>query len=253
MWTHAFSPVRLFKLLLASLCVNPIKHQNSWNVRKFKKHIGQNHCTGTNLLHLIFCRMLGNLDMSRMYESCHIYEWVMSHVMSHGALLTSYLHHDKTQCPPKRWWRYNNIVNTWMSHVTYEWVMPRKNESCHIWMSHGTEILMVVQQYSEYNIFSGWDDGVRSLWCGHDRNCGKWVMSHTNKSCHIRMSHATCMNESCHIWMSHATYEWGVSHMNELWHWNIDGGTTIYQYSILSGWDAGVRSLWRDHERNCGK
>ena len=49
----------------------------------------------------------------------------------------------------------------------------------------------------------------------------EWVISHMNKSCHIRMSHVTYewvmshTNESCHIWMSHVTYERVMSHMNE--------------------------------------
>jgi len=85
----------------------------------------------------------------------------------------------------------NESCHIWMSHVTYEWVVPHMNESCHIWMSHVTY---------------------------------EWVMSHMNKSHHIWMSHVTYewvvshMNESCHIWMSPITYEWVMSHMNESCH-----------------------------------
>ena len=73
-----------------------------------------------------------------------------------------------------------------MSHVTYQWVMSRMNESCHVWMSH----------------FSY-----------------EWVISRMNESCHVWMSHVTYewvvsrMNESCLIWMSHVSYKWVMSHM----------------------------------------
>jgi len=43
------------------------------------------------------------------------------------------------------------VMHTWMSHVTYEWVMSHLNESCHRWMGHVTF---------------------------------EWVMSHMNESCH---------------------------------------------------------------------
>jgi len=44
----------------------------------------------------------------------------------------------------------------------------------------------------------------------------KWVMSHTNQSCHIWISHVTYKwvmshkNESYHIRISHVTYEWVI-------------------------------------------
>jgi len=87
----------------------------------------------------------------------------------------------------------NESCHTWMSHVTYEWVLSHMNESCRIWMSHVT--------------FG-------------------WVISHMNELCHIWISHCKCLqwntssstrlvytNESCHIWMSHVTHEWVMSHM----------------------------------------
>ena len=73
------------------------------------------------------------------------------------------------------------------------------------------------------------------------RQVDEWVMSDTNKSCLIPMSHVTCdiSNESCHIWhlvshgsgcmdmqmsesylieKSHVLYEWVMSHTNESSH-----------------------------------
>ena len=48
----------------------------------------------------------------------------------------------------------------------------------------------------------------------------KWVMSHTNESCHKWMSHVTNewvtwhVNESCHVWSSHVTHRWS----RQCWH-----------------------------------
>ena len=75
----------------------------------------------------------------------------------------------------------------------------------------------------------------------------KWVMSHTNESCHMQVSHVThewvmasgcCIEttfrrqnfdatsmchilESFHIQMSLATCEWVMSHTNEWWHLDV--------------------------------
>jgi len=102
---------------------------------------------------------------------------------------------------------------SWMSHVTYEWVMSqvwsRRSrwiegsravvhfESCHKWMSH-----------------------ITSEWV-------EWVMLHMDESClqgsstlHVTngwfMSHVTDgwvmsqVNESCPMWMSHGAHGWVV-------------------------------------------
>jgi len=107
-------------------------------------------------------------------------------------------------------WEILRIIHVWMSHVSYEWVISRINESCHTWMSHVTY---------------------------------EWVMSHMNESCHMWLSHVTydwvtshmnshvtqfyCtytfefgqyMNESRHIWMSHMTVERVASHKSESCH-----------------------------------
>jgi len=67
-----------------------------------------------------------------------------------------------------------------MSHVTYQWVMSRMNESCHIFTA-------------SYPSAAG--------------------MSH------IWISHATRRNESCHIWMSHVEYGWVMSHIYSMRKW----------------------------------
>jgi len=103
-----------------------------------------------------------------MHESCHTYEWVMSHIrMSHVT-------HTNESCHTYEW----VMSHIWMSHVThtnessptYEWAMS------HIRMSHVTRMN---ESYHTY----------------------EWVISD------IRMSHVTHVSESCHTYewvMSHA-------------------------------------------------
>ena len=125
--------------------------------------------------------------VTRMNESCHTYEWVMSHV-----------------------WR-SHVTRMNESCHTYEWVTSyiwkHTNESWHrgwtsfnMWRSHGTK---------------SFPNGCGDLW-------GIWVMAyvrmrhvtHINKSCPTRkcgpsrktMSSVTHMNELCH------TQEWALSH-----------------------------------------
>jgi len=84
--------------------------------------------------------------------------------------------------------------HVWMSHF-------HMNAPCHLCMSHGT-----------YE-------------CAMSRTHGPnityvWVMSHIRESCHVYMSHVTCVWATSHIWMSHVThmneschtYEWVMSH-----------------------------------------
>ena len=127
-------------------------------------------------------------------QSCHTYEWVMSHVR--------------------------------MSHVT------NTNESCHNWRASGflqtkscirIDIRAACTPYASTPDTSNLDSRwlvVSHIWTRHtprmNESCHtyEWVMSH------IWMSHVAHMNESCHtyewvmshIWMSH------VTHMNEPCH-----------------------------------
>jgi len=111
----------------------------------------------------------------------------------------SYLWHDSCICAT--WLIHMYVMTLWetwgaeRSFYTFQWVMLRINESCHIWMSHVTHLNESCHTY-------------------------EWVMSH------IWMSHGTHMYESCHTWMSHVThmneschtYTWVMSHMNESYH-----------------------------------
>jgi len=69
-------------------------------------------------------KMVCLLIMSRMNESCHTWK-------SHGIWMSRVTY--KWILP-----YMNESCHVWMSHVTYEWVMSRMNESCHVWMSHVT-------------------------------------------------------------------------------------------------------------------
>ena len=107
----------------------------------------------------------------------------------------------------------------WMSHVTYEWVMPCQmwtcafmshvNESCHIWMSHVTY---------------------------------EWVMSLMNKSHDVWMSHVMYINEAHPIQMSHIISEWGMSHSNESCHTQRTHHSfkTVKLFSSKPAWSMGM-------------
>jgi len=116
--------------------------------------------------------------VTHMNESCHIYEWVMSH--------------------------------TWMSHVTYEWVMSHiwmshvthMNESCyiyewvmsHIWMSRVTHMNVLCHTYERV---------MSHIWTSH--------VTHMNESCHTyeRVMSPTYERGMPCVWMGH------VTHMNK--------------------------------------
>jgi len=115
-------------------------------------------------------------------ESCHTYEWVMSHIwMSHVTQVNESCH----TCE----WVMSHI---WMSHVTH------MNESCHIW-KEGTSPLNV-REWGMSHMHESCYVAVRANVCLeiHEMYHVKWVMSH------ISMSHATHTNGSCH------TYELGM-------------------------------------------
>ena len=110
--------------------------------------------------------------ITRMNESCPVYEWVMSHVwMSHTAM--SLITRMNESCPMYEW----VMSHVWMSHV------PCMNESCHLDLQNLAQDTHTNESCHTY----------------------EWVMSH------IWMSHVTHMNESCHtyewvrshMWMSH--------------------------------------------------
>jgi len=91
-----------------------------------------------------------------------------------------------------------------MSHVIYQWVMSRMNESCHTWMSH------VV-----YESMTLWGCTWCYIWICYVTY--GWVMSH--------------MNESFHTWMSHVAHEWVMSHMNR---WDYEAVVAVYESCHIS-------------------
>jgi len=205
---------------------------------------------------------VGN-HVTRMNESCHTYERVMSHVwMSHVTRMNE-------SCQT-----YERVMShVWMSHVTrmneschtYERVMSRKwtsyvrlvDESCHahVVMSHVTHM-------NEWN----WLCNVSLLCMGvvnrdtrMNESCHtyEWVMSHDewviscismNHVTHMNaqkrlnnvsysmevMGHVTHMNESGH------TYEWVKSHT-----WMNDTDYAMYPYSVWGSWV--VTHVWMRH------
>ena len=97
--------------------------------------------------------------VTRMNESCHIYEWIMSHIWM--SLVT----------------HMNESCHIWTGHVTYEWVMAHArmihithmNESCHTYEWVMSRMCMSHVTY-------------------------EWVMSHMNDSCH---THQSVMSHTC--------------------------------------------------------
>jgi len=164
-----------------------------------------------------------------MNESCHTYEWVMSHMnMSHHRV------------------GIRSVCHIWVQQAR-KWVMSRMNESCHIWMSHvthsyvtsqggHTECVCVshlitagarVSHVTYERVMSHVNESCHTIWFQQAHN---WVMSRMNESCHMWMSHVTHervtsqgghmdhsrrTSESCHTWMSHVTHERVMSHINE--------------------------------------
>jgi len=76
----------------------------------------------------ITLHLIGLCVMSYMSESCPVW---MSPVRSNSISLSRGPH-----VTYEKWSRVNASCHIWVSQVTYEWVMSRMNESCHIrWTS----------------------------------------------------------------------------------------------------------------------
>jgi len=151
-------------------------------------------------------------ECTHSMESCHTFEWVMSHICMKGI---SHI-----------WMRH--VSHTWMRHCahmiksshTYVWVIAQiwynhaahMNESCHtyawvmshMWMSHVTHMNESCHTY-EWVMSHSYATWPIHVWdtshVTHMNEYVTWVMSH------IRMSHVS------HIWMSHRTritksYHW---------------------------------------------
>jgi len=98
-------------------------------------------------------------------ESCHTYEWVMSHVrMSHVTRINESCH-------------------------TYEWVMS------HVWMSH------VTRMHERFKVLCNLHIHITHGWMIHDSFT--W-MCHVNKSCssHDKSCSSQEFTHSYHTWMN---------------------------------------------------
>jgi len=107
-------------------------------------------------------------------ESCRIW-------MSHVHIWKSHIMYEPVMCTYEL---HTSSCRTWMSQVTYEWVMSHMNESCHVWISHA---------YMKES-YHAWTSPFY-IWMTHG------IMSH--------------MNESSHIWVSHVTCEWVMAYRTE--------------------------------------
>jgi len=148
---------------------------------------------------LIYRRKFGG---AHMVESCHTYEWVMSHVWLRHVMHMS-------------WWvKWGLKGPIWMSDVThmdklhiclggsrgvrcsYGWVMSNK------WMKHATHMTMLVKGslmgqeefQSTSKPFLGGLIRAPSISTSH--------ATRENESCHTFINQSTRINESCH------TYKW---------------------------------------------
>ena len=180
--------------------------------------------------------------VTHMKESCHTYEGVMSHIwrrhvtrmnesyiwMPHSCV-TWPIHTYGMTHSYMTWLIHIRGMKAWLIHIwydsfilaTHEWVMP------FIWMSHVTyENIMSYMWHDNYDWFIY--DMTHSYLSHMNESCHsyEWVMSHIEKSCHIRdirnmtysyrtwlihmngrtHSYVTSMNESCHIWISPAIH-----------------------------------------------
>jgi len=162
--------------------------------------------------------------------------WTCPHTMSHV--------HMNVNVPFHTWksrgacGMLTHLMSMWMWHVTYDWVVPHMNETCHIWMSHVTyEWVMSCMQES----WCIWDVDTLDVNVNVSCHTYDWVMSNM-WVWHVTygwvMSHLF-MSVARHIWMSHATHEWVMSHMNDLWQvWK-----SRVAYGLLTRWT----TMWMWH------
>jgi len=160
--------------------------------------------------------------LTHVYESCHAYVWVMSHIcMSHVT-------HVYESCHTCKWVSSHTQISTcsccqktrcshYMSHVT------PMSESRHIseWAraAFAQDRTRCFDSYVWVTAHLGMSHGTHM---NQSRRSYEWVTSH------IWMSHVTHMNQSRHtharvtslIWMSHVThmYESRHTHMNQSRH-----------------------------------
>jgi len=160
--------------------MRPVTHMNE--SCKFLD-ILTSHVTHTKkkwLIRYISQRVLSHMHSFVMNESCHTYEWVMSHIwMSHVT-------HMNESCHTYEW----VMSHIRSSHVTCKLVMSHVKEACHVWMSHGSLLFYARKREVEE------------------------VLSNMNVSCHACEWVMSRMNESGPVWMSHVICEWVMSQVN---------------------------------------
>ena len=153
--------------------------------------------------------------VSHVNESCHIYTRnytladnnTLQHnvdtathciTLQHTATLCNTLQHTYLRLTTKTDPPMNESYHTWLSHVTYEWVMSRIYTDLHFgWQQHTatqckhcntlqhTATHCITLQYAAIHC------NIHTLWLT------------TKTDPHI--------NESWHMWTSHVTYEWDMS------------------------------------------
>ena len=158
-----------------------------------------------------------------MNESCHTYEWVMSHIlMSRVPQYEWVMWHiwfiNQVNCPSKD---LSHVTHMNESCHTYEWVMS------HIWMSHVTHMNASCHTY-EWVIKESFATHERVVSHTHTatsrfrivgvhggsihrRICGSVV--HVCSVSHAWMHHVTHTQDIFHMWkMSHVTHTWVICH-----------------------------------------
>jgi len=151
-----------------------------------------------------------------MNESCHMNNWVMSHMDKSSPLWMNELCHAwishvtlqvrSRERPPTR------NTREYMSHVTWmnaslhmhKWVMSHidessllwMNESGHVWISHVT---LQVRSRGRPPSCNTREYMSHVTWMNASLHMHKWVMSHIDESSLL------WMNESCRVWISHVT------------------------------------------------
>jgi len=128
--------------------------------------------------------------------------------------------------------RTNESCHVRMSRVTYELVMRQMTESCHIWMSHVIYECVMSRMIESSHMRMGWPTAG-----GNSQNGALIYSWYTKKSHHI--NGLSLMNESCHIqvgrrhkstcrvhlfvaskksdvtWVGRVAYEWIMLHTKE--------------------------------------
>ena len=97
-------------------------------------------------------------DFISLKESCHTYEWIVSHINESCHIWMSHVTYEWVMSHMNEWF------HIWISHVTYEWVTSHMNEPCHIWMSHVTY---------EWVMSHTWMGVMSQIWMSHTYECFK--------------------------------------------------------------------------------